>query len=399
MIYHIFMSNVYTIIHQTKYGRLGQIKSLNGIVETPAFIFCATRAAIKGATTNTMHQAQSQALLCNTYNLMLNPGENLVHQHQGLHKMMNWNKPIWTDSGGFQIFSLGYGSVAEEIKGSRKMRSSNVKISEEGVEFTSHKDGRKWLLTAEKSIEIQYKLGANFIFVFDECTPCHMSKEETKKAMLRSHRWEKRSLIQYQKLQSQQGLYGIVQGGIHKDLRQESINFVNQNSFFGHGIGGSLGKNRNDMLSILSLCHKQLDVNRPKHLLGIGKLQDIVTAVQYGIDTFDCVHPTRLARHGSAIVNSELWIKNENGWREHIPLTNSKYKNDFSPIDSKCNCNTCKNYSRAYIHYLFSVKEILGILLLSEHNIYFMNDFMSKLRNALKTDKMPEFIASWTKMY
>lgn len=367
----------FEILKETPIGRLGRITCAHGSVETPAFIFCATKAAIKGATPEMMRRNRTQAILSNTFNLMDFPGGEFVQNRGGLQKMTRWEGPMWTDSGGFQVFSLGYGSVSDEIKGKRSSRGFKVKLNEDGILFHSPRDGRPLLLTPELSMKIQHQLGADFVFVLDECTPYHMTKDEVAAAMHRSHRWEKRSFLQHEKLGSAQGLYGIVQGGVHEDLRLDSINFVNSLSFFGHGIGGSLGANHDHMRHILQLCNHNLTPNRPKHLLGIGKVKDIQLAVPYNIDTFDCVHPTRIARHGGALLI--------NGDREHISLTNSIYKNDDQVIDKNCICYACKNgFTRAYIHYLFAAKEILGILLLVEHNAYFMNKLMEDIRQKIR---------------
>jgi len=376
------MKPKFTVLKESRLGRLGLIECQHGVVETPAFIFCATKGAIKGASVPTMLASNTQVILANTYNLMDFPGGDFIEKSGGLHKMMGWYGPMWTDSGGFQVFSLGYGSVSQEIKGKRNSTPFKVTIDEEGIMFQSPRDGLKKQLTPEKSMKIQRQIGSDFAFVLDECTPYHMSKTQVAECMRRSHRWEERSLAAHEG--GNQGLYGIIQGGIYQDLRRESIDFVNSRPFFGHGIGGSLGATRQDMVEILSLCDLELDKSRPKHLLGIGKLQDILVGAKYNIDTFDCVHPTRVARHGGALVSEELWEPTNYGLKEHISITNSKYKHDYIPIDPQCECNVCKSYTRSYIHYLFAAKEMLGILLLVEHNVYFMNNFMKQLRDRIR---------------
>ena len=375
------MSNKFSVAKRTKVGRLGKIECSRGVVETPAFIFCATKGAIKGATVETMRRNSTQVILANTYNLMDFPGGDFIEASGGLHKMMCWDGPMWTDSGGFQVFSLGYGSVSQEIKGKRNSTPFKVKIDEEGILFQSPRDGLSKLLTPERSMLIQKQIGSDFAFVLDECTPFHMTKEQVATCMRRSHRWEERSLAAHDA--PNQGLYGIVQGGIHEDLRAESIDFVNSKPFFGHGIGGSLGSSHDDMMKVLGWCDAQLDPTRPKHLLGIGKMSDIEAAVVYNIDTFDCVHPTRIARHGGALVSKKHWVKTEYGFKEHISITNSQFRTDYRPIDDECECNTCQKYTRSYINYLFAAKEILGILLLIEHNIWTMNNFMSNIRRRI----------------
>jgi queuine tRNA-ribosyltransferase len=370
--------NKFTILKETSIGRLGRLDCPHGSIETPAFIFCATKGAIKGATTELMKQLSTQVILSNTYNLMDFPGGDFIETSNGIHSMMNWDGPMFTDSGGFQVFSLGYGSVSEEIKGKRNSTGFKVKISESGIDFQSPRNGMIQHLTPERSIQIQKQIGADFIFVLDECTPSHMSKEQVAECMRRSHRWERRSFDEYKRIGSNQGIYGIVQGGIYDDLRIESIDFVNSMDFFGHGIGGSLGKTKAEMCQILELCDQKLYKDRPKHLLGIGKMADISMGVRYNIDTFDCVHPTRIARHGGSLIST--W----DGEKEHISITNSKFKYDFGPLDASCDCNVCKNYTRSYVHYLFKAKEILGILLLIEHNVRMMNKYMENIRIAIQ---------------
>lgn len=377
----------FTILKETPIGRLGRIKCAHGYVETPAFIFCATKGAIKGASVDTMLRAGTQAILANTYNLMDFPGGDFVANHGGLHRMMEWNGPMWTDSGGFQVFSLGHGSVSNEIKGKRQSTGFKVSIDEEGIIFQSPRDGVMRRLTPETSMYIQQQIGADFIFALDECTAMHIDKVEVEERMRRSHRWEERSLKEHLKNPNGQGLYGIVQGGVYEDLRQESIDFVNSKPFFGYGIGGSLGTLREDMIKVLDICcngHTGAGLHKakPKHLLGIGKMQNIEDALPFGIDTFDCVHPTRLARHGGALVSKQYHM--QKGFKEHISLKNAQYKYDYTPIDDQCNCNTCQRYSRAYIKYLLDAKEILGIILLVEHNVYIMNQFMNVLRQKIQ---------------
>ena len=365
-------------------ARLGKITTPHGVIETPAFIFCATKAAIKGLTPIQMKEAGTQVILSNTYHLMIQPGSKLIQEMGGLHKFMNWNGPILTDSGGFQIFSLGHGSVAQEIKGNRQTTNKRnkylIKITEEGAVFRSYTDGSKHLLTPEKSIQIQRELGADLIVVLDECTPFHVNKEYTRKSMEMSHRWALRSNSEFQLHNNgTQSLYGIIQGGIYEDLRKESCDFVNSQPFFGHAIGGSLGANKEQMSEVVTMTTNRLDEKRPIHLLGIGGIQDIIKGVENGIDTFDCVHPTRIARHGGALVKGG----DENG-RDHINLYNSKYKLDKNPIEKDCDCYACRNFSRGYIRHLLKSQELLGLQLITIHNVRFMNRLMSEIRNSLK---------------
>ncbi|MCV3769799.1 MAG: tRNA-guanine transglycosylase, partial [Wolbachia pipientis] len=261
--------------------RVGIIKTPSGNIETPAFIFCATKAAIKVADIGRISEAGTQAILSNTYHLMLQPGEDTVEKLGGLHKMIGWKGPILTDSGGYQIFSLGHGSVSEEIKGIRKKQKTLVKINEDGAIFRSYINGKIYCLTPEKSMQIQQKLGADLILVLDECTPFHVSKEYTQKSMLMSHKWAKRSLNEFEKKNDdKQVLYGISQGGIYQDLRRESCDFINDLPFFGQAIGGSLGQSKEQMYDTIFSTMKHLKKTRPTHLLGIGGIVDIFRTVE-----------------------------------------------------------------------------------------------------------------------
>lgn len=364
-------------------ARLGKITTPHGVIETPAFIFCATKAAIKGLSPVQMREAGTQIILSNTYHLMLQPGSEIVAQHGGLHKFMGWDGPMLTDSGGFQIFSLGHGSVAQEIKGRHQgnepKKKSLLKITEEGAIFKSYLDGSKHLLTPEKSIQIQRDLGADLIVVLDECTPFSVDKAYTSRSMEMSHRWAKRSLAEFERHNNgAQSLYGIIQGGVYEDLRQQSCDFVNSQNFFGHAVGGSLGASKEQMAEVVSFTVPKLAPERPIHLLGIGGIADIIKGVEAGIDTFDCVHPTRLARHGGALVMQG------DGGRDHINLRNSRFLRDQKPLDPGCDCSTCKTYSRSYIHHLLKAQEVLAISLITMHNVRFMNRLMESIRMALK---------------
>lgn len=367
------------------------IKTPHGCIETPNFIFCATHGAIKGAAMEQLIATGAQFVLGNTYHLWLQPGPDIVEKHGGLQRFTGWNRPMLTDSGGFQIFSLGYGGVVDEIKGKKDRSTRNrslLKITEDGALFRSYLDGSLCFLSPERSIQIQQKLGADFILPLDECTPFHMKKEETAASMQRSHRWELRSVQQFfSNFNDRQRMYGIVQGGIYEDLRRESIDFVNQQPFFAQAIGGSLGGDKQQMYDVVSFTMRHLSKNRPTHLLGIGGLRDILEGVQAGVDTFDCVHPTRIARHGCALI-----AKPEADFaKEHINLKNSIYKEDLNPIDTECDCYTCRNFSRSYLHHLFKSKESTGGLLLTIHNARFMVRWMSQIRQAIKNGTWAHF--------
>lgn len=368
----------------TDRARLGRLETPHGIVETPAFIFCATKAAIKSVTAEQMREAGTQIILSNTYHLMLQPGADVVAHHGGLQKFTGWRGPMLTDSGGFQIFSLGHGSIANEIKGRQNNQRPKtlLRITEEGARFKSYIDGQTWMLTPEESIRIQHKLGADMIVVLDECTPFHVEKSYTKDSMEMSHRWAKRCLTEFVRLNEngQQRLYGIIQGGVYEDLREQGCDFVNSHNFFGHAIGGSLGASKEQMYDVVNFTASKLDRARPIHLLGIGGIKDIFNGVRAGIDTFDCVHPTRLARHGGALVKP---ASIEDNTREHINLGNQRFRMDNNPIEPDCTCSTCKNYSRGYIHHLLKANEMIASTLISIHNIHFMNQLLTEIREAL----------------
>lgn len=377
-------------------SRLGLLQTPHGTVETPAFIFCATRAAMKSLTIEQMRAANTQIILSNTYHLMLQPGPESMKLQGGLQKFTGWRGPMLTDSGGFQIFSLGSGNIADEIKGRRLLGQDKtlLEINEDGARFRSYIDGREYMLTPEESIRVQRHLGADLIVVLDECTPYHVDKSYTQASMQRSHRWALRSLEAYLAHDDgSQKLYGIVQGGVYPDLRKESVDFVNENPFFGHAVGGSLGASKEQMYDVVGYTMSMLSRERPVHLLGIGGIEDIFSGVLQGIDTFDCVHPTRIARHGGALVKP--WNRDENVTREHLNLRNSRFKLDTNPLEPDCACDTCKNYTRGYIYHLLKTETTLAFTLLAQHNAFFMNDLMQQIRNALRDDKYPELRVTW----
>lgn len=381
-------------------ARIGRLMTPHGVVDTPNFIFCATKAAIKGVTPQEMRVENTQIILSNTYHLMLQPGSEVVAKMGGLHKFMGWDGPMLTDSGGFQIFSLGHGSVAEEVKGNRgsSRPKSLLTIREEGATFKSYIDGKKHLLTPEKSIQVQQGLGADLIVVLDECTPFHVDKAYTERSLSLSHRWAERSLREFQKGPSGvQALYGITQGGVYPDLRRISAEFVNGLPFFGHAVGGSLGADKAQMKEVVEMAMEHLDPVRPVHLLGIGGVSDIFYGVEQGIDTFDCVHPTRLARHGGALVPVAVWeaMGEDPKGREHINLRNARFREDPSPLDPSCGCQTCRTFPRSYLHHLLKAGEILGMTTLTVHNVHFMNRLLTHVRQAIQTNTLSEERRRW----
>lgn len=374
-------------------ARCGILHTPHGDLETPNFIFCATKGSIKGLTSEQVREAGADIILSNTYHLFIQPGAQNVAHMGGLHQMLNWHRPMLTDSGGFQIFSLGHGGVAQEIKSRRALTGNKtlLKIREEGATFRSYTDGRYCLITPEVSIETQRLLGADIILTFDECTPFHVDRRYTEKSTRRSHRWEKRSLNEFLRTDSgRQALYGIVQGGVYEDLRRESCAFVAEENFFGQAIGGSLGGSKEQMHDIVSLAGTLKHPTRPTHLLGIGDPDDILHGIQCGIDTFDCVHPTRLARHGGALLSPKY-----SDGKGDIHLKNSRFEHDLGPIDPTCDCYACRTASRAYIHHLLKAGESLGGQLLTIHNIAFMSRLMKQIRKAIRENNLATFIRDW----
>jgi queuine tRNA-ribosyltransferase len=373
-------------------ARCGLLATPHGVLETPAFIFCATKGAMNSVTTQRMVEAGATIILANTYHLSLQPGHEFIAHHDGLDRLLHWDRPLLTNSGGFQIFSLGNGGVAAEIKGRRRCTSPKtlLKIDESGAYFRSYVDGRKYYLTPEKSIEIQRGLGADLILALDECTPFHGDRGYTECSMERSHRWEWRSFQEFAKNNDgRQALYGIIQGGIYEDLRRRSGHFIAEQNFFGQAIGGSLGGTKEQMHHIVAWTCQCIDKSRPTHLLGIGGIGDIWNGVAHGIDTFDCVHPTRLARHGGALVHP-----GKMGGKESINLKNAQFAENKQPIDENCSCYCCKNFSCAYIHYLFKAKELLGGQLLTIHNVAFMARLVETMRRAIRDGSFTEKIRS-----
>ena len=384
--------------YYTGRARTGVITTPHGIIETPTFVFCATKAAIKGISSKQLQEIGTQVILSNTYHLMLQPGKLIVDNLGGLQEMTGWKGPMLTDSGGFQIFSLGYGSFTKEIKENFLFnnRKTLIKIDDSGATFKSYLDGSLHKLTPEKSIQIQRKLGADLIVVLDECTSFHENKEYIKMSMERSHLWAKRSLNEFNIINNgKQSLYGIIQGGVYKDLRIISTDFINANDFFGYAIGGSLGVDRDQMDSIVEFTVENLSPNRPIHLLGIGSIRDIFSGVMQGIDSFDSVHPTRLARHGGALVQPDEWEGIDFNLKESLNLRNSIFSSDDRPISGKCFCNTCRSFSRGYLHYLLKAKEMLAFQAISLHNIYFINQLMLAIRNSLSSSTFEEERKKW----
>ncbi len=353
-------------------ARLGKLHTPHGVIDTPVFMPVGTQATVKTMTPEEVKKLGAQIILGNTYHLYLRPGHKLIEEAGGLHKFMNWNGSILTDSGGFQVFSLG------------KLR----KITEEGVEFRSHIDGSKHFITPEKSIEIQNSLGSDIMMAFDECVPYPASKEYVKKSMERTTRWAKRCK-KYHKDWNNQGLFGIVQGGMYKDLRKKSAEDIVELEFPGYAIGGlSVGEPKNLMCEMLDFTTPLLPKDKPRYLMGVGTPDYLFESVIRGIDMADCVLPTRIARNGTVMTS-----------RGKLVIRNAKYKKDFNKLDPECNCYTCTNYSRAYIRHLFNVNEILGARLATIHNLYFLLNLMKNIRKAIEEDRLLEYRNEFYKKY
>ncbi len=357
-------------------ARLGKIETNYGTVETPMFMPVGTRATVKGLTPEQVKDCGAGIILSNTYHLWLRPGEDVVAKSGGLHKFMNYNGPILTDSGGFQVFSLAKNKAKD--------------ITEEGVHFKSHIDGKNLFLTPEKSIEIQNKLDSDIAMMFDECPPASASHEYLKNSVERTLRWAKRGKAVHKN--ENQSIFGIVQGGAYQDLRKFSAMETVKLDFDGYSIGGVAndGESKEDMYKAIDYSIPYLPDDKVRYLMGIGDPIDIIEGVIRGVDIFDCVLPTRIARHGQAFTHTGK-----------INLNNAKYIEDFTPVDKECDCYTCKNYAKSYIRHLISTKESLGGTLLSIHNIRFLIRLTEELREAIKEDRVlayrEQFITKYTK--
>lgn len=371
----------FEIIHQSKQSRarVGRIVTPHGVIETPNFVGVGTNATLKALDNIIVNDIGLQLMFCNTYHLMLQPGTSIIRNSGGLHTFINRQMPIITDSGGFQVFSLAYGTVKDELKskGTKKLDNGVLSITEEGVLFRSYRDGARILLTPETSVQAQKDLGADIIIPFDELPPYHIEKRNLIESLHRTHRWEKRSLDAHLLNPQNQAMYAVIHGGINQDLRAISCDYLTKLPFDGFAIGGSLGKNHQEMFDLLAYTMPLLPPEKPNHLLGIGDLVSLKRCVQSGIDTFDSSHPTRSARHGM------LFSK-----QGSIKILNSKNKTLFEPIDPTCSCSTCKNYSAAYLHHLFKAKEITGLVLATIHNLTFMVNIMREYRQSILDDQV-----------
>ncbi|PWL94298.1 MAG: tRNA guanosine(34) transglycosylase Tgt [Clostridiales bacterium] len=345
-------------------ARRGRVNTPHGPIETPVFMPVGTAGTVKAMKPEEVRDMGAQIILGNTYHLYLRPGHEVVKAAGGLHKFMNWERAILTDSGGFQVFSLG------------AMR----KISEEGVEFRSHIDGSKHMLSPEKSMEIQNALGSDIMMAFDECAPYPADRNYVKNSLERTTRWLKRCK-EYHKNTEQQSLFGIMQGGMYKDLRKQSAEEIVELDLPGYAIGGlSVGEPKEIMYEVMDDCVDYLPADKPRYLMGVGSPDCLFEGVERGIDMFDCVLPTRIARHGMAMTS-----------QGRVNIKNAKYERDFTPLDPNCDCYTCRNYSKAYLRHLFKSDEILSSMLMTTHNLHFLVNTMAGIHKAIEEDRFLEY--------
>ena len=360
------MDKIFNLIKKEKNtkARLGKIKLAHGYIDTPVFMPVGTQATVKSLTVEELeNDIKAEIILSNTYHLFLRPGSELVKQAGGLHKFMNWNKNILTDSGGFQVFSL----------------NALRKITEEGVEFRSHLDGSKKFLSPEIAIKVQNDLGSDIMMCFDECAPYPSTYDYTKKSMEMTTRWAKR--CKDANKSETQALFGIIQGGMYKDLREQSAKDLEKLDFDGYAVGGlSVGEPKDLMIDVLNHTTDFMPEDKPRYLMGVGSPDYLIEAVINGIDMCDCVMPTRMARNGTATTS-----------KGRVILKNAKYTDDFTSLDDECDCYTCRNYTKAYLRHLVKCNEILGARLLSLHNLRFLTKLMEDIRKAIKEDRLLEF--------
>lgn len=397
-------------------ARVGQLTTSHGIIETPAFVPVGTQATVKSLTPEDLESLGTQLFFVNTYHAYLRPGVETIEKAGGLHKFMHWNRSLITDSGGFQVFSLGKkrfvniaiseSAVLDREKFTQKLSRKDaskeqifpddyrpigelVKIDDQGVTFTSHWDGSQHRFTPEVSIQIQHALGADLLIAFDECPPYPTTHEYAQKSMERTHRWAKASLNAHKHLSGSQSLYGVVQGSTYKDLRIESAKVIGAMDFDGIAIGGvAVGESKKEMRNVCDYVIPHLPDSKPRHLLGVGEIDDIFDIVERGIDTFDCVQPTRLARMGHLFTNLNLKIQSSK-WT--IDISKKDYTQDFRPIDTDCKCYSCQHFSRAYIHHLFRVRELLGYRLATIHNLHFVLTLVADIRHHISQGTFRDF--------
>lgn len=374
------------MLHRDGKARVGELKTAHGVIDTPNFIPVGTQAAVKALSPKDLKEIGVQVVLGNTYHLMLRPSDKLIKKLGGIHSFMSWDGPIMTDSGGFQVFSLGVGlehGVGKLLKEDKRNEDKSDesrprlnKITEEGVIFQSHLDGSKHILTPEKSIEIQQNLGSDLTVCFDDLESPKYSYEETLESLELTERWE---------LRSKKAFYGVTHGGIFQDLRERSAKFVDKH-FNGIALGGA-HKDRKTLYQVVEWTVENVSDEKPRHLLGIGEAEDLFECVSRGVDLFDCAAPTRRARHGS------LYVKGVKGFT--LDIKQEKNKGDLKPIDPKCLCYTCQNFSRAYLRHLYMAGELLYYNLASYHNIYFITNLMKQIREAINNNQFNKLKSSW----
>jgi queuine tRNA-ribosyltransferase len=382
----------------TSQARAGVLRTAHGEVRTPAFVPLATKATVKGLLPGEVAALGYEMVLGNTFHLLLNPGPELIERFGGIARFMRWGGPVITDSGGFQVFSMGHGTVAEEIKGRARGGSSDgagaiLEIGEEGVRFRSYVDGTERFLSPEGSMATQAALGSDIALVFDECTPFHVDREYTQRSTERTHRWLKRCLDWHgEHGPSEQLVYGIVQGGVYEDMRRESARTIAESGCGGIAIGGSLGAEKAQMYEVVGWATRELGgehERKPRHLLGIGEVDDLIRGVELGIDTFDCAMPTRLGRHGTALVPDP-----ESRWR--VDLKKARWRESEEPLLEGCECPACAGgYSRAYLSYLARAGELTGARLLTLHNLAFLARLMRDLRAAILDGDLESVARRW----
>lgn len=353
-------------------ARLGKLHTPHGTIETPIFMPVGTQATVKTMSPEELAGMEAQIILSNTYHLFLRPGHDLVAEAGGLHRFMNWDRPILTDSGGFQVFSL----------------SNLRKISEEGVEFRSHLSGEKLFLSPEKVMEIENALGADIIMAFDECAPYPAERKYVEDSVALTYRWAKRCKKAHRRPEDQ-ALFGIVQGGMYADLRRKSAEQLVELDFPGYGIGGlSVGESKELMYETLEVTTPLLPVNKPRYLMGVGSPDALIQGSILGVDMFDCVLPTRIARNGTTMTS-----------QGRLVIRNAKFERDFGPLDPACDCYTCRNYSRAYLRHLIKADETFGLRLTTYHNLYFLLNLMRQVRQAIKEDRLLDFQKEFMNQY
>ncbi|MGE5282635.1 MAG: tRNA guanosine(34) transglycosylase Tgt [Chloroflexota bacterium] len=361
-------------------ARAGVLHTAHGTVSTPAFIPLATKGSVRSLEAREVGDLGYELILGNTYHLFVSPGHERIAAAGGLHRFMGWERALITDSGGFQVFSLAHGGVADEVKGSGRKgdHGSVVSIGEEGVRFRSYRDGTSLFISPEVSMEVQAALGSDIALVFDECTPFHADREYTARSTERTHRWLDRCLAWHAENGPQrQAVFGIVQGGVHEDLRRESAEYVAAAGVDGLAIGGTLGRNKEEMRKVLAMTAPLLPAQAPKHLLGIGEVDDLLHGISLGLDVFDCAVPTRLARHGVALVPDP-----ENRFR--LDLRKSGFEGDRQPLVEGCPCTACRHHDRDYVSYLSRAEELTAVRLICLHNLTYMHELTNNARAAIE---------------